>query len=57
MFNVLYSIEETIKAYRNLCRNNISSIIPGITLDQALILIIIDENEQNLRSHKNINQS
>ena len=42
---VLYSIEETIKAYRKLCQRNISSIEPGITVDQALILLIIREND------------
>ena len=42
---VLYSIEETIKAYRKLCQKNISSIAPEITVDQALILLIIKEND------------
>ena len=44
MLKVIYLIEETIKSYLSLCQNNISSIIPHITVDQALILIIIDEN-------------
>lgn len=43
---VLYSIEETIKAYRRLSQQNISSIVPEITVDQALILIIIDREEK-----------
>ncbi|MEH0157277.1 MarR family transcriptional regulator [Limibacter armeniacum] len=41
---VLYSIEETIKAYRKLCTKNISEVIPDITVDQALILIILNKN-------------
>lgn len=43
---VLYSIEETIKAYRRLSQQNISSIVPKITVDQALILIIIDREDK-----------
>lgn len=43
---VLYSIEETIKAYRRLSQQNISSIVPDITVDQALILIIIDKEDK-----------
>jgi len=41
---VLYSIEEAIKAYRKLSQKNISAIIPDITIDQALILIFIDQD-------------
>lgn len=43
---VLYSIEETIKAYRRLSQQNISRIVPKITVDQALILIIIDREDK-----------
>lgn len=43
---VLYSIEETIKAYRRLSQQNISSVVPEITVDQALILIIIDRENK-----------
>ena len=43
--NVLYSIEEAIKAYRRLSQQNISEVVPEITVDQALILIIIDGND------------
>lgn len=43
---VLYSIEETIKAYRRLSQHNISSVVPEITVDQALILIIIDSEDK-----------
>ncbi|UNY97409.1 MarR family transcriptional regulator [Zhouia spongiae] len=41
---ILYSIEESIKAYRKLCAKNISEVIPDITVDQALILVILSEN-------------
>jgi len=43
---VLYSIEEAIKAYRRLCQQNISSVVPKITVDQGLILIIIDREDK-----------
>lgn len=43
---VLYSIEETIKAYRKLSQQNISSVVPKITVDQALILILIDRKDK-----------
>ena len=43
---VLYSIEETIKAYRRLSQQNISRVVPKITVDQALILIIIDREDK-----------
>lgn len=43
---VLYSIEETIKAYRRLSQQNISSVVPKITVDQALILIIIEREDK-----------
>lgn len=43
---VLYSIEETIKTYRRLSQQNISSLVPDITVDQALILIIIDTEDK-----------
>ncbi len=43
---VLYSIEEAIKAYRKLCQKNISQIIPDITVDQGLILIMLNNNEK-----------
>ncbi|NER14884.1 winged helix DNA-binding protein [Leptobacterium flavescens] len=42
---VLYSIEETIKAYRKLSQLNISQIVPDITVDQALILLILESND------------
>jgi len=45
--SALYSIEEAIKTYRKFCQKNISNIIKGITVDQALILIIIDKNPEH----------
>lgn len=42
---ILYSIEEAIKAYRKLSQYNITAIIPDITVDQALILTIANNNE------------
>ncbi|MFT7900337.1 MarR family winged helix-turn-helix transcriptional regulator [Tenacibaculum ascidiaceicola] len=43
---VLYSIEETIKAYRRLSQHNISQIVPDITVDQALILLLLENNDK-----------
>lgn len=43
---VLYTIEETIKAYRKLSQQNISTVVPKITVDQALILLIIDREDK-----------
>lgn len=45
-FSILYSIEETIKAYRKLSQKNISQIIPDITVDQALILLMLKNNDK-----------
>ncbi|REH52428.1 MarR family transcriptional regulator [Tenacibaculum gallaicum] len=42
----LYSIEETIKAYRKLSQHNITQIVPDITVDQALILLILENNNK-----------
>lgn len=43
---VLYSIEETIKAYRKLSQHNISQVVPDITVDQALILLLLENNDK-----------
>lgn len=43
---VLYSIEETIKAYRRLSQKNISQIVPDITVDQALIMLMLKNNDK-----------
>lgn len=41
---VLYTIEQAIKEYRKFSQINISKITDGITVDQALTLILIDKN-------------
>ncbi|WMX12340.1 MULTISPECIES: MarR family winged helix-turn-helix transcriptional regulator [unclassified Aureispira] len=43
---VLYSIEKAIKAYRRLSQHNISQVVPDITVDQALILLMLDGNDK-----------
>jgi DNA-binding MarR family transcriptional regulator len=42
---VLYSIEKAIKAYRKLSLKNIKKVISDITVDQALILLIINDKK------------
>ncbi|WP_299103917.1 MarR family transcriptional regulator [uncultured Tenacibaculum sp.] len=42
---ILYSIEEAIKAYRKMSLKNIKTVISDITIDQALILQIIEEKD------------
>lgn len=44
---VLYSIEETIKAYRRLSQQNISKIVSDITVDQALILLMVKSSDKS----------
>ncbi|HEX8016247.1 MAG TPA: MarR family transcriptional regulator [Flavobacterium sp.] len=41
---VLYTIEQTIKEYRKIAQKNISQIVNDITVDQCLLLIILDKN-------------
>lgn len=41
---VLYTVEQTIKEYRKISQKNISQIVNDITVDQALVLIIINKN-------------
>lgn len=41
---VLYSIEQAIKEYRKLAQSNISQIIQDITIDQCLVLIILNND-------------
>jgi DNA-binding MarR family transcriptional regulator len=41
---VLYSIEKTIKAYRKISQKHISNVVNGITVDQCLVLIILEKN-------------
>lgn len=41
---VLYTIEQTIKEYRKISQKNISQIVSDITVDQCLVLIILNKN-------------
>jgi DNA-binding MarR family transcriptional regulator len=41
---VLYTIEQTIKEYRKICQKNIQKIVDDITVDQCLVLIILNDN-------------
>lgn len=41
---VLYTIEQTIKEYRKISQKNISQIVSDITVDQCLLLIILEKN-------------
>ncbi|KIC02141.1 hypothetical protein OA88_10465 [Flavobacterium sp. JRM] len=41
---VLYTIEQTIKEYRKICQKNIQKIVNDITVDQCLVLIILNDN-------------
>lgn len=41
----LYSIEKAIKEYRKLAQKNISEVVKDITVDQCLILIILNGNK------------
>lgn len=41
---VLYSIEQAIKEYRKVSQKNISKMVKDITIDQCLILMILDKD-------------
>jgi DNA-binding MarR family transcriptional regulator len=41
---VLYTIEQTIKEYRKICQKNIAEVVKDITIDQCLVLIILNNN-------------
>jgi DNA-binding MarR family transcriptional regulator len=43
---VLYSIEQAIKEYRKLSQKNISKIVSDITVDQCLLLIMLNKNSK-----------
>lgn len=43
---VLYTIEQAIKEYRKVCQKNIEKIVSDITVDQCLVLIILNENSK-----------
>lgn len=39
---VLYTIEEAIKAYRKFCQDNLNQVSQNITVDQLLVLLILN---------------
>ncbi|RED22413.1 MarR family transcriptional regulator [Flavobacterium cutihirudinis] len=41
----LYSIEKAIKEYRKLAQKNIAKVVKDITVDQCLVLIILEQNQ------------
>lgn len=41
---VLYSIEQAIKEYRKVAQRNIAKIVKDITVDQCLVLIILNKD-------------
>lgn len=41
---VLYSIEKAIKEYRKVSQKNITKIVKDISVDQCLVLIILDKD-------------
>ena len=43
---VLYSIEQAIKEYRKISQKNISKIVSDITVDQCLLLIMLNKNSK-----------
>lgn len=43
---ILYAIEATTKSYRRLSLHNISNVVSDITIDQALILTIVDSEDK-----------
>lgn len=40
----LYTLEQAIKAYRRLCQHNIAQVVPNLTVDQALTLIMLNRH-------------
>jgi len=43
---VLYLIEQAIKEYRKISQRNISKIVKDITIDQCLVLIILNKDDK-----------
>ncbi|MCH4830251.1 MULTISPECIES: MarR family winged helix-turn-helix transcriptional regulator [Flavobacterium] len=43
---VLYLIEKAIKEYRKISQKNITKIVKDITVDQCLVLIILNKNTE-----------
>lgn len=44
--SIFYSVEQAIKEYRKYAQRQISMVVPDITLDQTLVLILIDNEEE-----------
>lgn len=43
---VFYAIEKAIKEYRRFAQGNISKVVEDITLDQALLLLFLNNNPE-----------
>lgn len=43
---VLYTIEQAIKEYRKIAQKNIAEVVKDITIDQCLVLIILNDNSK-----------
>ncbi|MFC3194179.1 MarR family winged helix-turn-helix transcriptional regulator [Marinicella sediminis] len=43
---IFYSIEKAIKTYRQYAQKNLSARLPGITVDQLLILSLLEVNPE-----------
>lgn len=41
---VLYTIEQATKEYRKVCQKNIQKVVNDITVNQCLVLIILNDN-------------
>ena len=52
--SVLYTLEQAIKEYRKLCQKNIDDMVDDMTVDQCLVLIIL--NDQISLSQKEISE-
>jgi DNA-binding MarR family transcriptional regulator len=40
---VLYTLEQALKAYRKRCQHNLDQVAGNLTVDQALVLIVLDK--------------
>lgn len=41
---VFYSIERAIKAYRKFAQRNLSKHLEGLTIDQGMVLVLLDQH-------------
>lgn len=46
---IFYTIEQTIKEYRKFAQKKINELLSDLSLDQAMVLIIISENPKLLQ--------